>query len=329
MRRGEELMSFKSYEDQYFHLLSSAMRRGITNKYVLSQLSSSLGRIGIDQKCVLIIINLLVELSFHEINGQELFDRVTQFQAEWRPHLNRAYLEQYEETRWDYVQEFVFKNLDSTEKLGRCLDVGCGRGCITSKLIQEGSANEVIGIDEVNYSAEWHERVASAGKAVRFDHVSPSDLDSWLREVGSFDTIFMFYVLHHSHEYWAAHTLHTLRKNLKPNGRLIVVEDSLVSDNPPKSDPYSLYEKWLEWSNAENQYCLSASFDIQAVLDFVAVQLLAGFKDVHMPCCYRLGSEWIEIFNSVGYNVTNSVNIGFPDGRDIDVPQALFEMQRQ
>ena len=80
-------------------------------------------------------------------------------------------------------------------------------------------------------------------------------LPRWLEGQGRFDTAFMFYVLHHSDEYWAAHTLRALRKRIETGGRLVVVEDALVVDAPPKSDPFGLIGQWKSWSTTEPLYC--------------------------------------------------------------------------
>ena len=57
---------------------------------------------------------------------------------------------------------------------------------------------------------------------------------------------------------------------------------------------------------------------------FVAVQLLAGFEEVRMPCHYRTGASWKDFFGKLGYQVIQTGNIGFPANRDIAVPQGFF-----
>jgi SAM-dependent methyltransferase len=314
------------FDDDYVELLRNAMRRNSTRAYVVTRLGESLDRIAISSDCVSDVIALVSKLIDPKVDGAALAERVDKFQTRWRPHLLRSYLSGYEKTRWDFVEQFVLTPLRGVP-FGRCLDVGCGRGCITAALSQQPSVIDMVGVDEADFSSEWRERMAVAPRCVRFDRVSVGQLPRWLEDQGRFDTAFMFYVLHHSDEYWAAHTLRALRERIKTGGRLVVVEDALVVDAPPKSDPFGLIGQWKSWSTAEPLYCLTPAFDSQAILDFVAVQLLAGFSDVHMPCHYRSAMAWVSLFEKIGFKTVKQENIGFPDGRDIDVPQALFVLE--
>ena len=74
----------------------------------------------------------------------------------------------------------------------------------------------------------------------------------------------------------------------------------------------------------DEPFCRSICFDVQVILDFVAVQLLAGFCNVSMPNNYKPSKEWLKLFDQIGFKLLKEVNIGFPSHRDIDVPQALF-----
>ena len=207
--------------------------------------------------------------------------------------------------------------------------------------MRETLASSVVGIDAADYTSEWNERSAdwnqrppeveevtySRRKPVSFKQVQVGQIETWLQGTGPFDTILLFYVLHHAEEYWAARTLRALQRSLNPKGRLFVLEDSLLLKQdvlPQSRDNLELTNIWRDWAARENLYCLTAAYDAQVVLDFVAVQLLAGFKDVRMPCNYRTTVEWEMCFRGLGYEVAEVNYIGFPEGRDIDVPQALF-----
>jgi SAM-dependent methyltransferase len=303
------------------------MRRGTVRAYVLRRLYESLSRIGIGADCTADILKLLSNLSLGADNGSSLAGKVSEFQSLWRRHLDRAYLEGYEETRWNFLSEYVLGKLQDPQSLGRCLDIGCGRGCITAQFATGGRITEIVGIDAADFSSEWRERLSITRRAVRFDRVPVGLLDSWLPTAGQFDTVLMFYVLHHSNELWAARTLRNLRPSLRPQGRIIVLEDSLIGDKPPISDPFKLVDTWHDWAISERLFTLTSAFDAQVVLDFVAVQLLAGYYEVRMPCNYRLGKDWNDFFCQLGYQVVQSENIGFPLNRDIDVPQGFFVLQ--
>jgi SAM-dependent methyltransferase len=323
-------MTAPTYIDEYVELLSCAMGRGAARSYVIARLEASLTDIAIERSCIDAIVLLLVELvASPMLSGRQLSEKVEAFQGAWRPHLNRAYLNDYEVARWRFINTFVMGRLAEGTSLGRCLDIGCGRGCVTSSIVANGFASEAVGIDTADFTSEWRERRSASRGGQRFERVSLRDLDEWLSCSGTFDTILLFYVLHHSDDYFSARTATALRRSLRPGGRVIVLEDSLVLGKEPLADPSGLSPQWCEWANLQKLYPLSVGHDVQAVLDFVAVQLLAGFSDVRMPANYKLGSEWVEFFSKVGYRTVQIENIGFPDDRDIDVPQALFVLRNE
>jgi len=316
-----------TYADEYAEMLSCAMKRSIVRTYALSRLDISLKEIGIDTDCVTRITKILIDIFNDEcFTSAKLSDLILQFQKDWRPHLYRAYFGDYESIRWNFIVNLVLNKLGSFKNnLGRCLDIGCGRGCITESLVSHGRAASAWGIDVIDFSSEWRERKKVIG-TLRLDKVPLQNIGDWLRVSEKFDTVFLFYVLHHSNDYWAARTIREVRQYLKRGGIIVVLEDSLLTDKDPdqENDPYKLTPDWRQWIRNDRPYCLSAGFDVQVILDFVAVQLLAGFREVSMPCNYKLGSDWEKMFDEVGLSVVKKINLGFPKMRDIDVPQAVF-----
>ena len=105
-----------------------------------------------------------------------------------------------------------------------------------------------------------------------------------------------------------------------------MLEDSLVEGATPIED-IGHGEWWASHCPKGMPYPLTPGYNAQVLLDFVAVQLLAGYADVGMPCNYRKGGDWTKIFGEAGFSVSRVLNIGFPKARDIDVPQALFELR--
>lgn len=281
----------------YISMLRSAMCRPAVRTFVLSRLEISLESIGIDPLCRTEILQVLMTLvSDATVSKHNLANAMTNFQNRWRTHLDRAYLQGYESTRWDFARKFVFNNLSSP--LGRCLDVGCGRGCVTTSIVEHGIATEAVGIDAADFTNEWRERFASGRRNVSFHRVAVEDIARWALANGKFDTILLFYVLHHSNDYWVAKTLDGISSALKNKGLIIIVEDSFVEDAAPNEDKSQLYQQWAGWTNGTRSYLLSVGYDVQVVLDFVAVQLLARFSDVRMPSNYKTAKEWTSLLNS-------------------------------
>jgi 2-polyprenyl-3-methyl-5-hydroxy-6-metoxy-1,4-benzoquinol methylase len=328
-KRESEMLEY-SFDDHYVEALRYAMRRWETRNYVLERIDKSLHTLGLHENCVMAVISLITDLFRRKVSAIQLAEQVSTFQKDWRIHLDRRYLTEYETTRWRFMLDYVFglAEPDNQYKLGRCLDVGCGRGCITASLYREKLASSIVGIDASDFTSEWNERLSDfEGRAIEFRSVPMGHVETWLQKAGPFDTIMLLYVLHHSEEHWAARTLEALKGSLSPKGRLFVLEDSLDLNGAPLSDNLGLTRMWRDWAYAKKPYCLTAAYDAQVILDFVAVQLLAGFWDVRMPCNYRKTDEWLSCFKLIGYEVERTKYIGFPERRDIDVPQALFVLK--
>lgn len=314
-------MNYK-FDQHYVEALRFAMSNSPSRDYILHQLDSSLRLLKIKSDCITDVLSLLINLT----NGGPFEELLNKFQNKWRPHLDRVYLRDYENTRWGFFEKFVFS---SPQNLGRCLDVGCGRGCITANIIERGIASSIVGIDAEDFTSEWRERDSLLGKPIKFETVQVSRIEDWLQSEGQFDTILLFYVLHHSEEYWCARTLQALYRSLSKGGKIIVVEDSLSPTSEPIEDSQHLTKSWRRWVEGKKVYPLTAAYSVQVILDFVAVQILAGFVDVRMPCNYKTTKEWEVLFQDIGYHVLKSNYIGFPEGRDIDVPQSVFVLTSQ
>lgn len=317
------MMSTSALSVDYIAMLRSAMSRPEVRAYCLSRLEVSLASIGITPNCRTDVLQFLMNLIKNgQPTGESLHTAIHAFSSRWGAHLQRAYFRDYEARRWRFAKDFVFNNLSPS--LGRVLDVGCGRGCFTMSIVQDRLATEAVGIDEADFSDEWSERSATLSHGVNFQKISVDTIGDWASHNGKFDTILLFYVLHHSNDYWVAKTLDGLRHALKPGGSVVILEDSLVLNVAAVEDATMLCQEWMSWTQSAPTYTLSAGYDVQVILDFVAVQLLARFEGVNMPCNYKTSLEWQTLFGQLGFRMEKVVNIGFPRFRDIDVPQALF-----
>lgn len=327
-------MSQYSFDEHYVEMLRAAMCRWETRQYVLHRLDDSLRVLGLHESCVNAIISILTEFVRQPVSPRFLTERLQEFENEWRVHLDRKYLRDYEARRWEFMSKYVLNVVPAP--VNRCLDVGCGRGCITATIFQQKLAKSVVGIDASDFKKEWNERLSESAitgnqtkAAVEYKSVPIGQIESWLKHAGQFDLILLFYVLHHSEEYWTNKTLESLKARLSDQGRIIILEDSLeVAESVlAVSDPLDLTRIWRQWATSAGPYTLTPAYDVQVVLDFIAVQLLAGFCDVRMPCQYRTNNEWKRYFQLLGYEVENVQYIGFPEGRDIDVPQSVFVLK--
>ena len=318
------------YTNDYVSRLKIALRSDAVRRFVRLRLTESLVAINIESRCIEAIHSMLEELAFDkESNGDSLTAAVDKFQRTWRAHLNRAYFNEYEGQRWQYLRDYVLKEVDPDLRLGRCLDIGCGRGCLTAELVTSGVADEAVGIDAADFESEWNERLArSKSSNLDFARVSVAELSEWIERQAKFDTILLLYVLHHSNEYFAALTLKSIHDVLHPDSRLIVLEDSCSIAQPAQFDRDNISDVWSLFAKTSGVYPMTEAFHIQVVLDYVAVQILANFVDVDMPCTFKRSDEWESLFDALGFAVEKTVYLGFPKERDIDVPQSFFVLKR-
>jgi 2-polyprenyl-3-methyl-5-hydroxy-6-metoxy-1,4-benzoquinol methylase len=315
--------------EDYIAQLRAAVRSETVRRFVKSRLTESLTQIGIDPGCIGDIHEILESLWYRrKLTLESLLEARTTFQSSWRVHLNRTYFIEYEGLRWSYLEELIFNDIDPDIRLGRCLDIGCGRGWLTSKLLTSGKADSVLGIDAAAYLPEWNERLAQAKTpGLKFEQVPIGRFSDWAQAQARFDTVLMLYVLHHSNDFWAVKTLDALRYAMSPLSRLIVLEDSCSTAVAPRYDRGNIGPLWAELASSSRVYGLTDAFHIQMVLDFVAVKLLADFDAVDMACTYKRVDEWTRLFQELGFEIERVVYLGFPRNRDIDVPQSYFVLK--
>lgn len=313
----------------YLAQLRIALRSEVVHRFVRTRLWKSLTTINIAPGCIADIDALLELLACRkDVTTGSFSAAIDTFSQTWRVHLDRAYFVDYEALRWPYVRDYVLNDIEPKMRLGRCLDVGCGRGWLTSQLVASGMADTAFGIDAADYASEWKERLAQfGGVGLEFAPVPTSKLSEWVQGRRKFDTMLMLYVLHHSSEYWVARTLSILRDLLSENSRLIILEDSCSTSLAAKHDRDQIAELWSSIAAGSTPYALTDAFHIQVVLDFVAVRLLASFDDVDMPCTYKTVEEWGHLFGQLGFRVEKIAYLGFPEMRDIDVPQSYFVLR--
>lgn len=318
-------MASQPLSPAYVQLLGRAVRDPAAWSYTTRQMTSSLQRLRIEHDCIWDVIGLLEKFDNpknEELDTAKLLD---DFQATWRKHLDRAYFIGYESLRFPYLKEHVLDITHPNGQLGTSLDVGCGRGCVSSELLKSGFASTVLGVDQAHFESEWRERRSEIAKAgLQFARVPVAGFGTWLAAQTEFDTVIMSYVLHHSNDYWAARTLLDIQRAMSTGSQLIILEDSYFSTKPPMNDPYALFPVWNALVAGAKAYLSTSAYHSQALLDFVAVQLLANFREVDMPCNYKTGEDWIAFFEALKFKILRAEFIGFPNHRDIDVPQSFF-----
>ena len=239
--------------------------------------------------------------------------------SRWNADLNSWYSIAYERHREDFFSRYL---IDLVRSVGprRILDLGCGRGLVSQWLARSIPGAEVVGVDILSYP-DW-KSVMRANQSVRIEQVEVSDLAAWLSGEDAFDLAVCFWMFHHSEprEQWT--TFADLAAALPKGAHLLVLEDAGVLASEPAADPNNFWPRFSELRNLSvGGGMKDGTWAAQALLDFVAVRVLARYRSVDMPFEYRPGDMWIDLAAQYCFRLVASRFIGFPSLRDIAVPQ--------
>lgn len=114
----------------------------------------------------------------------------------------------------------------------RVLEVGCGDGHLTERIVREFPDAHVVGIDIADNPGQLY---AGDRASVTFEQITSSELAQ--REPGSFDLVITNDVLHHIPAELRSGVLGDMRKLLTPDGT-IVVKDWVRGRNPASIAAY-------------------------------------------------------------------------------------------
>ena len=116
------------------------------------------------------------------------------------------------------------------------LDVGCGKGAFSRRLMSAGA--KVSGIDITD---EFVEVAARNVPAAEFKAASATDIPF---ESGSFDLVFCFEVLEHVPDTEKA--IAEMVRVLKPGGRILIIDKNILAVHPKYCVPVALYKRYME-----------------------------------------------------------------------------------
>lgn len=305
-----------SLQDSWTTTYSSLLRAACDSDafhYAMDTLRLTLADIGFSPPFILHLISLIQSLSKSRSRKANSFlRRLDQFRSQWSEELFQVYSRSYEFCRHSFFSTHLGPLLKSIRPQ-EILDLGCGKGSSSQWLRQQFPRAHVWGVDIESFDSEWRKATA-LDSLLHFRQLEPSLLGEWLTDHPQISLVTAFWVFHHSDNQALAETLGSLASGLRPSSRLLLLEDSHPLSGEPAVDPHGL------WSSFKSLDQIS-QWSAQAVLDFVAVRLLAGLGTVDMTFNYRPAEDWVKYFNSFGFREEARSFIGFPGNRDIAVPQ--------
>lgn len=313
------------WSDAYLERLVFAYSHDEVQSYVRWSLATSLLDIGFSSDFIADILKLLNAIVDKHRLGH--FRKLSKkFLLKWSAHLDIIYGIKFEKFRASYFLDCVF-DFFQTDRTKSVLDLGCGRGYISRLILDTFEVASVIGIDDVSFDKDW--RHLEREKALSFQVVHIDEQAAWLAKQPAYSTILIAWVFHHSAPSDVRKALLSIR-SAQPDAQLIILEDSVDLGVLPQRDPFDLHPEWVRLHEQEVTHTNTAPFRnnaqcAHAVLDFVAVQLLARYHQVNMPQNYQPASVWRALLAECGYSRIQSRYIGFPTGRDIAVPQLVIE----
>ncbi len=321
-RKGRHSTGGVSTVNDTVAILQRCARDRRVCEFVVNSLEITLRDIGLPSTICNGIFDLVYSLAHTRAEGApfaHLFKQVTGRSSE---EMHRTYSVGYADIRQAYFDKYVVDMLRDNQ-MERVLDLGCGPGLVSSWLLRRGIASEVWGIDAADFAAHWSQLLNNNEHRLHFCVVRPEHQEHWMKQSDSFDCVMLSWVLHHSQEYEAVATLKALR-NTQPHGlRVVILEDSHMDHQEPMTDPNRFWPQWQELLKDGG----SRAWQAQALLDYIAVRILAAYDEVNMPFHYRSGEGWVALFREHGFALEEARFVGFPARRDIAVPQSLLSFR--
>ena len=206
-----------------------------------------------------------------------------------------------------YFSEYIVPEIPVE---GKILDLGCGTGTLV-RLLKKRGQKDVVGID-INPYPEWK---MLESENIRFEVVKEKDFISFIRKESP-QSVAITWTLHHMEFDEQERYLQSLYEVLSPGSHLIVLEDSYAETIPPEKGK-DLHGKFMALSEGDRKIMMGVS-------DWIANRVLEQRDQIPMPLAYRTLENWSKLFTKIGFKVSKTRFIGFPENRDINTPQSLL-----
>ena len=258
--------------------------------------------------------NSMVTLGFSEVLMSDFLDNIDHLDLEalikkHHAEFTEVQLKHYfDEVVPEHFKKYVLPEIPQT---GKILDLGCGRGTLFQTLVRTGFKNKMIGIDII-HTPEWDEL---ASQQMRFEVVQESNFLNFIKEEKP-DHVTLTWVLHHMEFTQQKRYLTSLYGILKEGATIVALEDSYADTIPPETgeDSWGDFKKWS----------IDDRLKIMGAYDWLANRVFSMRTTMPVPFAYRTLEDWKKVFEEVGFSVTKTRFLGFPEECDVNTARSII-----
>jgi len=307
-----------------FGIKSEAFLKGLKIKKVYDYLQKLVGYMygayGISEEDVNSMLSIIESAGSSKnavkavyVAGMEWNDSENKFGAKYRAYKTST----QPDIRSDLVRQFV--------KGPKVFDIATGNMSMLYKVV--GPLSEVtmaIGSDIVT---EEKLKVIKE-KDHRLDFIQQTRPDKLPEEIKdhSFNTVIIIGALHHMTDETIMSILKEAYRILKPDGQLVVLEDTASTAEPMKFKGTYEEQTRLKLSKEFNKLTREQQNYVFAIVDWMGNHLVQGVTEIPLSFNFKTREELCDIFSKAGFDVREEVYLGITPYKFHTHPELIFKL---
>ncbi len=248
------------------------------------------------------IVNTLVDNGDDLAKGREEVYKITNFGSD--PQWRNAYAKYQETIKYESAFEQIRKYLEGLKSDAVVVDLGAGNNVFGATMASQLRHVKVVGVDIMDY----HESRAIPNLSY-LKQPAPTKLPEEIK-AHSVDVITVNAVLHHVDSDLLPGLLAEIRRVLKPDGKVIVIEDTYSEHLPLQGvTDEALTQGFL---NLVHRYGPGFAKDFFTFNDWYSNIVVHKWDGMATPYEFRSIEEWQGVFKNAGFFSVDVQNLGFP-----------------
>ena len=231
---------------------------------------------------------------------------------------NRSIKQRYDRYCATNKARIVVDLIKEDIKAGVIVDVGCGDLRLAHEIAGSmPDATNIIGTDVINYTEK-----TNGDPRVEFRLQRPEDGYQIPVETGSVDIVLLNWVLHHVSPENITGLLSEIKRILKKDGKVIILEDSYSERQAPFYESGRLFRKFHSLSAAGKR-------NYMTFIDWWATRVMRDLPEMNRPFNFHSGEEWVSIFEETGFRNTRLSYLGYPPDKIHKNPQCFLVFENR